>query len=146
MIQAFVNRFMANREGLRATFAAAHPENYAAIVRAVVGVIGDPIDYYRPDPDRIVEIDHGEYQGTLVFVVGGSGYQPSDYWYVKVGYGSCSGCDTLESIRGYSDDPPTESQVADYLTLALHVVQGLKKMGDEPEYPSPAVGDGKEEG
>lgn len=56
------------------------------------------------------------------------GYQPNDYYFVKVGYGSCSGCDTLEGIRNYEDGNPTEEQVKDYMTLALHVVQGLKRM------------------
>ena len=49
---------------------------------------------------------------------------------MKVGYGSCSGCDTLEGIRHYNDDKPTEEQVRDYMTLALHIVQGMKRMGD----------------
>ena len=66
-----------------------------------------------------------------MFVIAARGYQPSDYWYVKISYGSCSGCDTLEAIRAYSDDPPTPEQIDDYLTLALHIVQGLKKMGDD---------------
>ena len=35
---------------------------------------------------------------------------------MKVGYGSCSGCDTLEGIRYYNDDKPTEEQVRDYAT------------------------------
>ena len=67
-----------------------------------------------------------------MFIIGAKGYQPSDYWYVKVGYGSCSGCDTLEAIRGYSDEKPTPDQVKDYVTLALHVVfEEMKKMGND---------------
>lgn len=50
---------------------------------------------------------------------------------MKVGYGSCSGCDTLEAIRDYSSEKPTPEQVKDYMALALHIVQGLKKMGDD---------------
>lgn len=61
-----------------------------------------------PHPERIHQIDDGDYQGTLIFVIGAGGYQPSRYWYVKVGYGSCSGCDTLQAIRGYEDDAPTK--------------------------------------
>ena len=44
---------------------------------------------------------------------------------------SCSACDTLESIKDYSGDPPTSSQVNGYMTLALHIIQGMKKMGEE---------------
>jgi hypothetical protein len=131
MIQEFVQRFDAARGALLEKFSAAHPENYQAIVRAVVEVVTNPDEYSDPDPERIVEIDHGSYQGTLVYVIGAKGYQPSDYWYVKVGYGSCSGCDTLEAIKGYRDEKPTEEQAKDYLTLALHIVQRIKKAGDE---------------
>lgn len=132
MIPEFVELFMARAAKLESMFAEKHPENYRAIVEAVVTVLAEGNDNYSvPDPKRIHEIDDGNYQGTLVYVIGAAGYQPSDYWYVKVGYGSCSGCDTLLSIRGYGDDKPTAAQVRGYMTLALHVVQGMKRMGDD---------------
>jgi hypothetical protein len=134
MIQKFVDGWFANREKVRAQYAATHPETYQEIVRAVVEAIRGEEKYGWPDPSRIHVIDDGDYQGTLVFVIAGADYQPSDYWYVKVAYGSCSVCDTLQSIRyDYSDDTsdaPSEKQVEAYMTLALHIVQGLKKMGD----------------
>jgi hypothetical protein len=130
MIQEFVDQFMENKDALRKVFATKHPDNYEEIVKNVAWAIrsdrgGDL------DPERITVIDDGNYQGTLVFVIGEAGYQPSDYWYVKVSYGSCSGCDTLEAIRRYDNEPPTDDQVDGYMTLALHIVQGIKKMGDE---------------
>lgn len=131
MILEFVDAFMAGKESLRAEFAKAHPESYESVVRAVATLLAGDGEYGKPDPTRITEINDGEYQGTLVYVIGENGYQPSTYWYVKVGYGSCSGCDTLEAIRVYADDPPTAEQANDYLTLALHIVQGLKKMGED---------------
>lgn len=130
MIQEFVNRFMTKKPELEAAFSEKHPEDYKAVVKAVVQTVaGD--EYGHMDAARIHEIDDGDYQGTLVYVIGAEGYQPSDYWYVKVGYGSCSGCDTLEAIRCYEDDKPSKDQVKQYMTLALHVVQGLKKMGED---------------
>lgn len=131
MIQEFVDRFMAKKDDISAVFTERHPEEYKDVVCAVVEALHDPDIYDSIDPSRIHQIDDGSCQGTLVFVIGGSGYQPDDYWYVKVGYGSCSGCDTLQGISGYSDEKPTAEQVAEYMTLALHVVQGLKKMGDD---------------
>lgn len=131
MIQEFVDRFMANKAVLREMFAAGHPGSYEDIVRNVVLVLHDDSKYSSIDAERIHEIDDGHYQGTLVYVIGGSGYQPSSYWYVKVAYGSCSGCDTLEAIRGYRDEKPSEEQIDDYMTLSLHVVQGLKEMGQD---------------
>lgn len=112
MIQTFVDRFMSpdGQAKLRATFATKHPSEYKEVVQAVVeAVTGD--EYDDIDPERIHQIDDGDYQGTLLFVIAAKSYQPSDYWYVKVGYGSCSGCDTLQSISGYSGDAPTEEQV-----------------------------------
>lgn len=129
MIQAFITRFEAGKPKLVEQFSAKHPGSYMEIVKAVIEIVSDESLYDdSPDPNRIHEIDDGDYQGTLLYVIGAMGYQPSDYWYVKVWYGSCSGCDTLQGICDYSDEPPTPTQVAEYMTLALHVVQGLKKM------------------
>lgn len=131
MIKEFVERFDASRATLLAQYKAKAPDNYEAIVKDVIGVLGKGDDCDdKPDPARIHKIDDGDYQGTFIFVIGAEGYQPSTYWYVSVGYGSCSGCDTFEAIGNYSDEPPTDEQANQYLTLALHVVQGLKKMGD----------------
>ena len=132
MIEAFTKAWFANLHSMREKFTATHPDAYIDVVRAVVQMLHDASDdYYKPDPERIHVIDDGDYQGTLVYVIGSTGYQPSTYWYVKVGYGSCSGCDTLESIRSYSSDAPSKSQVDEYMTLALHIVQGLRLMNED---------------
>ena len=131
MIQEFVDSFMTSKPTIRAIFQSKHPDDYKEIVKIVVSHLGS-VGYNRPDPDRIHEIDDGDYQGTLVYVIGASGYQPSTYWSVMVDYGSCSGCDTLESIQSCSyGEEPNEEQVDDYMTLALHIVQGLKLMNNE---------------
>lgn len=133
MDMELVKRWESNKAAIRETFAAEHPADYDAVVKAVVSAIGgeEHAGTITLDPERIHCIDDGNYQGTLVFVIAEKGYQPGDYWYVKVSYGSCSGCDTLEAIRGYLDNTPDADQVDQYMTLALHIVQGLKKMGDE---------------
>lgn len=127
MITEFIEKFEDQKTTLENLFRQKHPDSYQEIVRNVIGVLGND-EYGSPDKNRIHVIDDGDYQGTLVFVIAANGYQPDDYWYVKVDYGSCSGCDTLQAITEYSDDPPTESQIKDYMTLALHIVQGLKAM------------------
>lgn len=132
MIDKFVKAWEANKAQVRNTFAAGHPGAYKDVVTAVVKALVDETDYETLDPERIVEIDHGQYQGTLLYVIGASDYQPDRYWFVKVGYGSCSGCDTLEALRGWEDGPPTEKQLDGYMTLALHIVQGLKELGGDP--------------
>lgn len=86
----------------------------------------------EPDYTRIVEVDFGDYQGDLVFVVGGKGYQPSadNHWVTDVSYGSCSGCDTLQGITGYSGGVPSTEQTEGLWTLCLHLMQGMKRLGD----------------
>lgn len=131
MIRQFVELFESKRSEIEEQFKAIHPESYEDVVRIVVAALSVEEEYGLPDPNRIHLIDDGDYQGTLLFVVGARGYQPSRYWGVKVGYGSCSGCDTLLSIKsdGGYDERPNEGQVKDYMTLALHVVQGLCEIG-----------------
>jgi hypothetical protein len=132
MIKKFTEAWFANKHAIREKFSEKHPECYKDVVRIVVQMLFDALDdYERPDPTRIHEIDDGEYQGTLVYVVGGHGYQPSRYWYAMVSYGSCSGCDTFQSIRGYGEGKPNHQQVDEYMTLALHIVQGMREMGDD---------------
>lgn len=126
MIKEFVELFMDRKPELESMFRVKHPSDYRELITNVVTLLEAAGEC--PSPERIHEIDDGHYQGTLVYVIGASGYQPTDYWYVKIAYGSCSACDTLESIRHYSDDTPTEQQINEYMTLCLHVVQGLKKM------------------
>lgn len=131
MIQDFVDRFMAARDQIKNEFTREHPGDYKDIVRVVIKAITVPDDYDYPDPERISVIDHGHYQGTLLFVIGAHGYQPRDYWYAMVDYGSCSASDTFQSIRDDCEDwsnPPNHRQIDDYMTLALHIVQRLKKM------------------
>ncbi len=131
MIAKFVERFNLNKEQLAGKLQMKHPEDYAELVRWVIEIITEEEGYVAlaPDPDRVHVIDDGDCRGTLVFVVAEKGYQPSDYWYVLVDYGSCCGCDTLQAIKGYDDDGSLdEQQVKDYLGLALNVVQGLKLM------------------
>lgn len=79
--------------------------------------------------DYVTVIDNGDYQGTLLFVIPFKTYQPSESEYLMtyVGYGSCSGCDTLMSIIDYTSEPPTEEQVSDLLTLCKDIVTNTIK-------------------
>lgn len=127
MIDAFVKLWEEKKDLVKEYFEEKHPANYKDIVKQVFKVLEDS-DYSWPDSNKIHSIDDGNYQGTLVFVVPECGYQPGRYWAVKVSYGSCSGCDTLEGIRNYTDEVPTPEQVNDYMTLALHILQNIKEI------------------
>jgi hypothetical protein len=65
--------------------------------------------------------------------IGAKGYQPSSYWCIFVGYGSCSGCDTFEAIGGYRNlhglDGEPSDDATEYWTLMLHMVQKMKAIG-----------------
>jgi len=123
MIQEFVDIFMEKKDSLQESFKVRPPLNYKDLVVRTVEILRDEDYYPNPDPSRVHQIDDGDYQGTLVFVIGAENYQPNIYWVVKVAYGSCSGCDTLERIKKCSDTP-----AEDFTTLALHIVQQLKEI------------------
>lgn len=103
--------------------------DYTDIVKMVCRCIlnvnaieGDP----DIDVDNITIIDNGSYQGTLLFMLPFDTYQPSasEYLITFVEYGSCSGCDTLQSIQfddEYDDHDATDS----YLTLCRHIVGNI---------------------
>lgn len=131
MIKELVASWEENKHKIENSLRLNHPDNYKELVKLVITHITQDDYIINLDPERITEINHGGYQGTLVFVIADIGYQPSDYWYIRVSYGSCSGCDTLERIRSYDHNPPTDEQVKDYMTLALHIVQQIKKMDGE---------------
>lgn len=125
----FIERFDNKRNEIKETLAflldtCKYGIDYSDIVRVVIDAIHE--DNGDPNPNVIHEIDDGDYQGTLLFVIPADEYQPYDYWYVRVGYGSCSACDTLKSIIDDSDSK--EQQINDLFTLALHIFQGLKKL------------------
>lgn len=128
MIKEFVEKWEERKNEIQEIYEKKHPEDYSEIVRNVITILHDD-DAESPDPQKIHCIDDGDYQGTLLFVIPEDTYQPSTYWAVKVFYGSCSGCDTLEAIReSVLESPPTPEQTKDYMTLSLHVVQKLTKI------------------
>jgi len=134
MIQKLVEHYMSNKNKIEEIYKTKHPEDYKEVVKNVIDILSTVEEYGSPDPERIHVINDGDYQGTLLYIIGAKGYQPDNYWFVKVGYGSCSGCDTLESIRGYQNTTPNEQQIKDYMTLSLHIIQGLKAMDEDVVY------------
>jgi len=81
------------------------------------------------DAENITVIDNGDYQGTQLFLIPRDTYQPSESEYLMtyVGYGSCSGCDTLQAIQGCSfDDRLLEpDQVEDFMKLCKDLVTNM---------------------
>lgn len=81
------------------------------------------------DIKKITEIDDGGYQGTLLYLIPFETYQPSEYEYLMthVSYGSCSGCDTLQSIQDYGKRFLTDQQVSDFMTLCKDILTNTIK-------------------
>ena len=140
MIKDFVPQFDANREEIKRKIREAKEPSYHDLFRFVVEAISEcvPDGCWREglDPERITRIDDGDYQGTLVFIVGEQGYQPDRYYGTTVSYGSCSGCDTIQAIGGPEYDwkedsygELSEEQIEDYFTLALHMFQRMTEIG-----------------
>ncbi|MBR5004605.1 MAG: hypothetical protein IKY14_04010 [Erysipelotrichaceae bacterium] len=90
---------------------------------------------YTWDSNRITIIDNGDYQGTLLFLIPNKTYQPCEYDYLMtyVGYGSCSGCDTLQAIQSWHGDkePPTKEQLKDFMLLCKDMVCNMIKPYNE---------------
>lgn len=83
---------------------------------------------YEFNSEAITEIDNGDYQGTVLYMIPRKTYQPDEYDYLLTytNYGSCSGCDTLMSIQE-SWVTNREEQINDLMELSLHLVQNTIK-------------------
>jgi hypothetical protein len=105
-------------------------QGYDDCVKFLAKLHADDNGCGRMDPERITRIDHGDYQGTIVYVVGADGYQPYDHWYVKVGYGSCSGCDAWEGVCGYSDNERPVEMLEGLYEILHGIASGFRLMND----------------
>lgn len=133
MIKAFALAWEQNSKDLEKWFAEtpqSEYDNYETIWNKVLELVVNPTHWQGFNLAQTVEIDHGDYQGTLIFITPLNTCQPCGYDYVvtEVYYGSCSGCDTLLGISDYGDNIPNEQQVKDYMTLALHLLQKAKPL------------------
>jgi hypothetical protein len=65
----------------------------------------------------------------LLFVIPQKCYEPAEFEYLLtyVGYGSCSGCDTLQRIFGYGGENLTEEQINDLMKLCKDILTNIVK-------------------
>lgn len=134
MIKEIVERWEKNKEKLRAHVTkegkSYEEKGYEGLLKDIINIVlnDDEAEFHERDYDaeKVTVIDDGHYQGTLIFVFPYDTYQPmaSEYLYTSVGYGSCSFCDTWEAaVMG-------DIFVDDMMTLALHMIQSMKRMED----------------
>ncbi len=143
MIPELIQQWEENKEKLREYFKSHKQDlysDYEEIVKLCFTIacpLFNPNDTYSSldnfDIGKMTVIDNGDYQGTQLFIIPRETYQPcfSDYIITHNEYGSCSGCDILQAIAGYDYGLPTDSQVEDYMTLCLHIIQRAKRLIEE---------------
>lgn len=137
MIKEYIEKFRTNKHLLREYFASTDQNEYGdylAILKKIIEIcIYEKYTDDEFDTDRITEIDDGDYSGTLLYLIPRDMYEPAEYDYLTtwVDYGSCCVCDTLQAIQSRSSNYkspwlPTEKQVDEYMTLALHMVEHME--------------------
>ena len=144
MIKEFVQAQDKNKDLLLENFKQKNPSSYQDIVEKLVTIVINPylkdecsIEYPMDnglDIENMTVIDNGDYQGTTIYIIPYDTYQPSvsDYVMTNNYYGSCSGCDTFQSIELWGDNTPEEIADAgkEFHTLALHLLQSFKVLGN----------------
>ena len=139
MIKEIILKWEENKHKLKEYFENTSQEEYDRyedIVKKIFDIVLVDVegDYgsYNFNSGNLTVLDHGDYQGTQIFIIPKDEYQPdvSDYIITDNYYGSCSGCDTLMSINDYTDGKPSPEQVNEYMTLALHLVQSMRWLGE----------------
>lgn len=133
MIKFCIQQWDKNRNELEKQFKEMGREdkdfNYEDLMKRITNVIlndSDGAGYSeRFDADNITEINDGDYQGTMLYMIPRKTYQPSesDYLLTFVNYGSCSGCDALEAAQMESG----EEFVKEMMDLSLHIIQNMVK-------------------
>lgn len=138
MIKEFVKAWDANKSLLEEYIGKQDQADfdYALLLKMLIDIVINPYIEEKLDSANIHVINDGNYQGSQLFIVPLAFYQPcpKDYIWTYQDYGSCSGCDLLESIREYDGGFPTEKQVKEYMTLELHLLQRCRWMIDRDTY------------
>ena len=144
MIKKFADKWFKHKDKLEDYFRKTSQEEYDEYEKIVKALFDNVInqenefDSEKFNTDEITVIDNGSWQGTQIFLLHRDIYQPSteDYIYTDTYYGSCSGCDTLQAIRSDGESwgaLPTESQIKDYMALALNLLEKIHFLSDDKE-------------
>jgi hypothetical protein len=130
MITEIVQQWDKNKLKLEEYFRTTKQEeyrDYKNIILKIFELIINDGDVYDFNISKMKVINDGNRKGTLIFIIHRNQYPPTidDYIVTDTYYGSCSGCNTLLSISNYDFELPNESQIKEYMTLALHIIQKM---------------------
>ena len=143
MIQEFAAAWGENQAKLKEYISKNPTRCYDSYKRLLESVFNEVINPYLEgknvgtyDVSKIVEIDHGDYQGCFIYIIPMKTYQPTpdEYIITYADYGSCSGCDTLQHILGWcegDDERPNEEQTRELMQLCLNLLQRCKQPYEE---------------
>lgn len=136
MIKEFVKAWDKRKSDLEKYFKThknSEYHGYISLVKLLFQVVINPEVKSEYDLELIHEIDDGDYQGTVLFIIPQNTYQPcaSQYVFTSAYYGSCSVCDTLQGIQDRRwDELPDAEQVDEYMALCLHLLQSCHYLID----------------
>ncbi len=131
MIQEYIDAFQKNKEKLKEPFSKYEwSHNYPKLLKQTIELTINPElkEYDKLDTENIVTIDHGDYQGTQIYLIPQDHYQPSvdEYIWTHNYYGSCSGCDAMLAATTATDE---KEQIEKLLKIALQQVERMKVLG-----------------
>lgn len=121
------NNLLYNELAMKLKLSELQDYNYGDLVKlSVIHILNDEDEEW--DTENITEIDNGDYQGTLLYLIPKSTYQPDEQEYLMtyVGYGSCSGCDALQSIQYGHYEDQTEI-IKEYMLLCKDIICNMIK-------------------
>jgi hypothetical protein len=126
MIQQIVNFYFEQQKTLEESFIENLPGSYKELVYRTIKSISDHEydEFFSPDPEKMIELNHGHHTGVNLYIMPEKGYEPMTYFVVKIIYGSCGACDTMQNIL--ENESNKEQQIKDLMTLSLHVIQNIK--------------------
>ena len=122
MLKYCVEQWEKNKENLREALEQFDFRNEEMDYKVLMSLVITHILEDKWDSKNFTIVDDGDYQGTLLFIIPEKIYQPTegDYLMTYVWYGSCSYCDTIQSILYESN-----TKVEDLMNLALHMIQRM---------------------
>ncbi|QJU22620.1 hypothetical protein HLY09_26190 [Enterocloster bolteae] len=133
MLKILVRKWDKNKDRLRKYLEEAVNLNscsYLDLVKMTfMYIYNDDTQPIHLNVEDITEIDNGDYQGTLLFLIPFDTYQPSESQYLMtyIGYGSCSCCDTLQAIQDGYDKKLAGQQIVDFMTLCKDILSNTIK-------------------
>jgi hypothetical protein len=128
MIQKYIDRFIEQEKKIKEEIGNKLDRidmyDYKDFAKWVIELISFKED--DPSSESMETFILGAYQGDFIFFMHDGWYCPDKVWIMSCSFGSCSGCDTLESIR--NDGLSDKEKIRAYSILMLNLIESLKEI------------------